>query len=184
MDCEVRRVFSEWKEEWTKFRKGQFFPYIRTVARTALIYLIYAIMVASTLHVLDSAFAKNAADYFDVTSDLILLGLDLALTFLILNTVLLTFSMFSRSERQAFLENKPRDYDKKAERQKLIRSPYFFVETVTLILFLFILPCRNDVESLFVLWLGDNAPHAFFIRIIQGGLFAIPVFFIFCKPPS
>ena len=171
-------MFSEWKEEWTKFRKGQFFPYVRTVARTALIYLIYAIMVSSTLHVLDSAFAKNAADYFDITSDLILLGLDLALTFLILNTVLLTFSMFSRSERQAFLENKPREYNKKEERKRLIRSPYFYVETAALIFFLVVLPCRNDVNSIFVLWLGDNAPHEFFLQLIQGCLFAIPVFFI------
>lgn len=175
---EVRLVFSEWKEEWTKFRKSKYFPYVRTIARTALIYLICAIMVASTLNVLDSAFAKSASDYFDVETDLILLGIDLVMTFLILNTVLLTFSMFSRSERQAFLENKPKEYNKKEERKKLIRSPYFYVETATLILFFFILPCRNDVESLFVLWLGDNAPHAFLLRLIQGVLFAVPIYFI------
>ena len=171
-------MFSEWKEEWGNFRKSWFYPHVRTVARTALIYLIYAIMVASTLNVLDSAFGKHAGDYFDVGTELILLGLDLAMTFLILNTVLLTFSMFSGSERHAFLENKPREYNKKEERKKLIRSPYFYVETATLIFFLCVLPCRNDVKSLFVLWLGDNAPHDFFLRLIQGCLFAIPVFFI------
>ena len=171
-------MFSEWKEEWTKFRKSKYFPYVRTVARTSLIYLIYTIMVSTILNVLDSAFAKSASDYFEVGTELILLGLDLAMTFLILNTVLLTFSMFSRSERKAFLEEKPREYDKKVERSRLIRSPYFFAETATLILFFFILPCRNDVVSLFVLWLGDNAPHVFFLRLIQGGLFAVPTFFI------
>ena len=178
MDCEVRHVFSEWKEEWTKFRTSRFFPYVRTVARTALIYLIYAIMVTSTLNILESSFDRYAADYFDVGAELILLGLKLALSFLILNTLLLTFSMYSRSERLAFLAEKPREYDKKAERRKLIRSPYFFVETIALIVFLCVLPCSNNVESLFVLWLGANAPHAFSIRLIQGALFAVPAFLI------
>ncbi len=178
-------MFSEWKEGWEEFRKSRSYPYIRTIARTGLMYLIFSLMLSVTLIEFRFAFNEgssiyfnNPHDYFNNAATPILLCCELILTFLILNTVLLTFSMFSRSERIAFLENATEDYNKKEERKKLLRSPYFLSETATLICLLFLIPCHDTVESIFALWPGEGVLHPALIRLIQGCLFGIPAFFI------
>ena len=171
-------MFPELKEVWGQFQHSKCYPYVRTAARTGLIYLIYALMLSATLFQLQAAFLNDATDYFDTQAALILILTELILAFLILNTVLLTFAMFSRSERESFLKSKAVDYDKKAERKKLLRSPYFLTETVTLIVFLFALPCYNGMESMFRLWLGEGAVHPVLLRFVNGCLFGIPTVFI------
>ena len=164
-------MFSEWNEGWAEFKKSRAYPYIRTVARTGLMYLIFSLMLSATLIELRYTFVDGPSEYFDTAATPILLGCELILAFLVLNTVLLTFSMFSRSERKAFLESATEDYSKKSERKKLLRSPYFLTETATLIFFLFLFPCSDTVESIFTLWLGEGVLHPSLIRLIQGCLF-------------
>ncbi len=171
-------MFPELKEVWEQFKTSKFYPYIRTAARTGLIYLVYALMLSATLFQLKRAFTENAADYFETGAAPILILTELILSFLILNTVLLTFSMFSRSERTAFLKNRNDGYDKKAEREKMLRSPYFLTETVTLIFLMFAVPCCDCVGSLFTLWLGQDALHPVLIRLIHGCLFGISAILI------
>ena len=173
-------MLPELKEVWEQFKKSRSYPYIRTVARTCLIYLVYAFMVSAVLVQLEWAFGGEAGNYFDTKKALILAMsiTDLILTFLILNTVLLTFSMFSRSERKAFLENRAGEYNKKAERQKLLRSSSFLTETAVLIFFLFAFPCSDSIEMLFELWLGKGAIHPFLIRSIHTLIFGIMAFSI------
>ena len=171
-------VFSEWNEGWAEFKKSRVYPYIRTVARTGLMYLIFSLMLSATLLELRYTFVDGPSEYFDNAATPILLCCELILAFLILNTVLLTFSMFSRSERKSFLESATEDYSKKSERKKLLRSPYFLTETATLICFLFLFPCSDTVESIFKLWLGEWVLPPALIRLIHGCLFGIPAFFI------
>ena len=141
-------------------------------------YLIFSLMLSVTFIEFRYAFAEGSSEYFNNAATPILLSCELILTFLILNTVLLTFSMFSRSERTAFLENATEDYNKKEERKKLLRSPYFLTETIVLTCLLFLIPCSDTVESIFVLWLGEGVLQPALIRLIQGCLFGIPAFFI------
>ena len=171
-------MFSEWSEGWAEFKKSRSYPYIRTIARTGLMYLIFSLMLSVTFIEFRYAFAEGSSEYFNNAATPILLSCELILTFLILNTVLLTFSMFSRSERTAFLENATEDYNKKEERKKLLRSPYFLTETIVLTCLLFLIPCSDTVESIFVLWLGEGVLQPALIRLIQGCLFGIPAFFI------
>ncbi len=171
-------MFSEWSEGWAEFKKSRSYPYIRTIVRTGLMYLIFSLMLSVTLIELRYTFVDGPSEYFNNAATPVLLCCELILTFLILNTVLLTFSMFSRSERIAFLESTTEDYNKKEERKKLLRSPYFFTETIVLICLLFLTPCSDTVESIFTLWLGKGVLHPALIRLIQGCFFGIPAFFI------
>ncbi|MBR7099251.1 MAG: hypothetical protein IKC59_07545 [Clostridia bacterium] len=173
-------MIPELKEVWEQFKKWRSYPYIRTAVRTGLIYLIYAFMASVILFQLEWAFVGDAGEYFDLKKTLSIVTniTALILSFLILNTVLLTFSMFSKSERIAFLENRSDEYDKKAERKKLLRSPTFLTETAMLIFFLFTLPCTDSIESLLTLWLGKDVIHPILIRLIHTFLFGIAAFAI------
>ena len=171
-------MFSEWKEAWIQFRKSRIYPYAHTIARTALMYLIYALTTSIVLLQLDKSFRSDAADFFGVGAELALIIIQLIMSLLILNTVLLSFSVFSRSEREDFLKNRTGDYDKKAERKKLLQSPYFLTETVALLFLLLFFPCSDSVSNLFSLWLGENAPHPLLIRLIHEVLFGVPAILI------
>ncbi len=171
-------MFLEWKAVWEQLKQKRFFPYARTAVRTGLLYLIYAAMLSAPLYQLKTSFTKNAADYFETAAAPLLILTELILSVLILNTVLLTFALFSKSERTVFLENQADGYDKKAERKKLLRSPRFLTETATLIFFLFAFPCGDGVEALLALWLGHGAIHPVLIRLIHGCLFGISAVFI------
>lgn len=173
-------MFTEWNEVWGQFKKSRFYPYVRKIARTALIYLIYILMCSVAQSVLNGSFTGDTENYFDTkaTLTLIINATELILSFFILNTVLLTFSMFSHSERKAFLENRSAEYDKKAERKKLLHSGSFLTETATLILFIFSFPCSDSIESLFTLWLGKDVLHPLWIRFIHTLIFGSIAFLI------
>ena len=168
-------MFPELREVWEQFQKSRFYPYVRAVARTVLLYLIYVLMISTVSTLLKGSFSGDAGEYFDLkkTRILVMSITDLFFSLLILNTVLLTFSLFSRSERKAFLENRSGEYNKKAERTKLLHSSSFLTETLALLFFLFAIPCSDSIKTLLTLWLGTDTLHPLLFRLIHTLIFGI-----------
>lgn len=169
---------SEFKEVWAEFKEKKCYPYVRTAVRTVLIYGIFAFILWATVMQVRVGFTGDVESYFDKWTLPLRLSVELLWSFLILNTVLLTFAMFSRSERISFLENRTGEYNKKEERKKLIRSPYFATEVLTLCILFWIAPCNESVQALFLLLPAEKTPHPALIRLIQTPVLAIPSFFI------
>ncbi len=173
-------MFSEWQESWEEFKKSPSYRHICAIARAGLIYLIYALMHFSTPPI------QLQAEFIEFRGTLSYQGIvilenaiKLILSLLMLNSVLLTFALFSRDERIAFLEKRTGEYDKKAERRNLLRSPYFLTEIITLILLVFLAPCgESHTEALLTILPGEYIPHPALIRLIHGCFYGIFIFLI------
>ncbi len=119
---ELQKRFSTYKK----------FPYIIAVIRGVLMYLIFSFMVGITQVLFELSFEVNTQEYLtypNVWKPL----LQTLLTYLVLNTVILSFAVYHRSERLAFqAAHKTSGFDPAAERRELLSSSVFWTELATL----------------------------------------------------
>ncbi len=179
---------NEIKELWASFQKQKIFPYACALGRTGLWYLLFFLMVRGILTLLSGSFwaatSRNYAspsEYFGTAASAVLLACELILAVLLLNTVILSFALFAKNEREVFLAQygqAPENYDKRAERRRLLRSPAFLAECAALFLLFLLLPFWNGFSRLFVLLLGDVSRFSFLIRLLQASVFGAAAFFL------
>ena len=115
----------------------KYYPIGIALMRGVLSFLVFALMQSTTFFTLQNSFYANVEDIMPVQEGF-LFAFQLLFCILILNTVIGTFALFFRHDREQFLAAHPSDFDVKEERFALIRSAPFWVETgVFLVCFLF-----------------------------------------------
>ena len=123
-----------------KVKTHTYYPYAMVLLRGGAQYAAYALMAYLTVPRFRSEFLSTAdgaiamASYFCVALELVLLGL-------MLNSVLLTFSIYHRIDRERFLKAYTQDtYDAKAEKKRLVRDPLLWLEISVLWLLFALFP--------------------------------------------
>ncbi len=115
-----------------KFSTYKNFSYVMAVIRGVLIYLIYALMVTVTQIFFEIYFEANTQEYL-MHLNLWMLLLQTLLSYLVLNTVILSFAIYHRAERLAFqAAHKTSGFDPAEERKELLSSGAFWTELATL----------------------------------------------------
>ena len=181
-------MFSEWNELWGQIKKHKSFPYLCALGHTGIWYLVYWFMSKAIIVILSSCFwaptSQNyvsPSEYFFNAAPAVLLACELILTFFILNSVILSFSLFAKNEREVFLaqyEQNAENYNKREERRRLLRSPIFLVETISLFLLFLMLPAWNGFSRLFNMLFTNASSFSFLIRLLQAVVFGTLAFFI------
>ncbi len=164
--------------ESKQFKISHCYPYVRAVAKTALMYLIYVFMHFTAQIQLEPVFFEHQGTALYLGILILENILELILSFLILNTVLLTFSIYSKKDRIAFLENRTEGYNPQTERKNLLHAPHFLTETITLIALMFLVPAADNITVLLSMLPGVGIPHPLMIRLTHGCLCGICAFFI------
>ncbi len=118
------------------------------VIRTALLFSLYALLCSiMSMPLMREDFLIN-----DVINVLVVIPPILLMT----NSLFLNFAYFDRSERVYFLSTAVKPIDPKAEKRKILRSPYFWIELTLFVIGMLLIPAS---------WLGFDAILAPFNRI-------------------
>ena len=130
----------DFKEILKKITEHKSYPYIKGSVRGGLIYLVFAFTVTVTQSAFFIWFETNTKDFL-ILPNLWRAVLQTLLSYLLLNTVLLSFAIYHRSERLAFhAVRKEKDFDPEAERRALFLSGGFLTELFTLVLLFLLFP--------------------------------------------
>ena len=159
-----------------KIKEHKLFPYGIAAIRGVFMYVTYALMCLMTVDKFRSEFHKTVED-LAWNSQLLRILLEVILLFLMLNTVILTFSIYYKRDRLAFLaiyEQHPNQFDAKAERAKLLRSNLFYTELATLCICFLIFPMLWGYDN-FVWWTKENPVFA---KVISTLVFTLASFLI------
>ncbi len=154
------------------------FPYALSVIRGGLSYAVFALMSAIVLPQFRNAFYSTTEDI--VKWDIAIMFLcELLLSFLMLNTVLGTFAIYYRRDRELFLAEHPSAYEKSAERRLLLRSKCFWTETcvfaVCLLSFGFFVNYQNVLKAMLPSF-SPRLAHALLLALYLAGLVALRLF--------
>ena len=147
MDLDSYRAFLN------KIKEHRLFPYGIAALRGVLSYVTYALMCLLTLPEFRKAYRKTI-EGLSFNSDLLRIILEVILLFLMLNTVILTFSIYYKRERLAFLalyEQHPSQFDTKAEIACFVRSKLFYTELAAMCACFLIFPMLSGYDSI-VFW--------------------------------
>ena len=116
------------------------FPYAIAIVRGIVSYLFYALMCAVIIPVYNFKFDELLEGVF-LHPVYPKIAFELIFLLLMLNSVILTFSIYNRRERKLFLaqiDENTEDFDPKKERRRLFHSGVFWFELLTtLVLFAF-----------------------------------------------
>ena len=168
------------RDDYWAFRKkieaNKYYPYVMSVLRALLIYLIYVLTCFLTIPSFRKYYSSITAEFM-VMPNLMRIIFETILLFLMLNSVILTFAIYHKSEREAFLEiHKEAAYlfDARAERKNLLRSSVLAAETVALWAFFAVFPMPWGYDNA-VLLMG-NIPVL--PKLIATLVFAVASFLI------
>ena len=166
----------EYRERLKRLGNHRLFPYGIAVLRGVLIYAVYALMCSITLYYFRKHYLAITAEVMPYHG-IVQMILEVILLFLMLNTVILTFAIYNKRERIAFLashETNSSQYDPSAEYARLISSKHFYIELATGCVCFLILPTLAGYEN-FVWWGKENPVLA---KLTSTLVFAIAFFLI------
>ncbi|MBQ2734856.1 MAG: hypothetical protein IJF33_03405 [Clostridia bacterium] len=162
-----------------RVKAHKYYLYGVAFVRASAQYAIYAGMAALAVPNLRADFHSVAAgaiayaNYFSIALELILLGL-------MLNSVLLTFSIYYRADREAFLNTYTQDtYNAKEERKRLLHSRLFWLEWGVLCLWFLVVSPIYGYSRIFELIPFFNSDlHPLLQRLLLTVVFGVATFFI------
>lgn len=151
------------------------FPYLLAVLRGVLSYLTMFLMLSVWHFLFLDAFGKNTLEYLDGLEFVIYLTSGV-LFFLILNTVLLTYAIFARRERLAFLtgDRIAAAFDADAYRRELLRDRVFWLEVGVLILLGLLFPMTGCGQGSVLYFLESFPPIRIESVFLRGLLIRLP----------
>ncbi|MBQ8213242.1 MAG: hypothetical protein IJZ80_04470, partial [Clostridia bacterium] len=139
-------------------------PLLVAIVRGILSYACFGVMQAIVLPIFRNSFYKNAEDVIATPATFVLLC-EILLSFLMLNTVIGSFAIYHRMDRETFLSRDVAvNYDRKAESQMLWRNFGMWVEIGVFILGLLLFGSSirySDALSVLPVELPSIAPKAF-----------------------
>ena len=140
------------------------FPLSVAIVRGILSYACFGVMQAIVLPIFRNSFYKNAEDVIATPATFVLLC-EILLSFLMLNTVIGSFAIYHRMDRETFLSRDVAvNYDRKAESQMLWRNFGMWVEIGVFILGLLLFGSSirySDALSVLPIEIPSIAPKAF-----------------------
>lgn len=119
--------------------------------RSASMYGVYFLMILLCLPSFESGYAYHCAPGMPILPDLMLHLIILLLPFLMLRSVILTFSIYNKREREAFIKADGETFDEKSEKQALLRSPWLWGEVAALCFFFLLHPVSYYHNGLLLL---------------------------------
>ena len=132
--------FEEAKDEWRKIKSYRAYPYVIAVLRAALIFGLY--YISSNIATWCMWFGRAIPALREDISELSHLysPMIMVISFFLLNSTLINFSNFNRDERLNFTERYCKGFDWEAERNRIRKSPFLWMEIATIsVLFFFTL---------------------------------------------
>ena len=157
------------------------FPYIVAAVRAVLIYMIYAFMTTAVQLFFLGYFQKNTEEFLQYP-DAVLAILQTLILYLTMNTVLLSFAIHHRTEREAFKKECAKgEYIPAQERRRLLHSGVFWTEIAVLAVLFLLLPLyafySYPVRLLELLLRGHTIP-TFFQNVLVFLCYAVGIFLL------
>ena len=146
------------------------------VLRPILIYLFFLPTVASLILTFREPFLRNGGEsvaFFGRHANNVRLMTEVFLVYAILHSLILTFAIYNRLERRAFLEVHPSECDKKTARREILASRNFWTELALLTAFFTLHPAKLGIDAPLYL-----IPYVATIPKILGKLLLTVLFFI------
>ncbi len=174
-------MFDDINDRKEKIRKNRAVSLLMPFLRGVLIYVIYAAMLALSMPTIDFYFLQYAQESLNFPVAVKFLFVTL-FVYLFLNTVILTFSIYYRAEREQFLEkNHTQGFDKEEERLNLLHSRAFWQEFLTLTICFLLFPTLAGYDRVFPLLKSAYSFHPILQKLILTLVFALVSFGLMLK---
>lgn len=154
-----------------RVKQKPYYPYVVSVLRASVGYGIYALMSIVTVFLFYMYFYPMAADYIAHTETIGRI-IEFLLLILMLNTVILSFSIYNEIDREDFLKTAfSHPYCIKREMKQILSSSVFWFELLALCLLFAVFPLNLlfdrllDVVPSFKQSLTPLGKHAIFVAI-------------------
>ena len=167
---------NELREVYRKIKKHPAYPYVILVLRASLIYFLYLITVGAACFLLRQGNLQALRDIFrDSPIPYSVLGFTVSC--FLLNSTVLNFSNFDRTERLAFWEAHPDNrFDPAAEKRAIRRSSKMWIEIAVICTLFFCITSPWHIAFAWIFELVEMIPWmpripAFIRRVVATSVF-------------